>query len=239
MSTNTHLRAISLLPGKFYGKDHLVPRVIRIVGMVTVAGLVIALLVPTVSHYWGLVVYSTTDLGVGIAAKCFYQRQFTEWFDPGSIWSFILIVGSCVWKAVQLHSIGSKRSSSIRTALLGRLSRSLDHILERRQTKPTGSLWLGLRYAITTSLYIILWFSFEISISLNISLWICGGGLMWGTLKILLVRRNTHSSPDRDWSEESKWGFGQILPMLLLILPWFAILEGWYGTFDLPQIENH
>ena len=125
------------------------------------------------------------------------------------------------------------RPSLIKFALLGRLSRSLDQILERRLKKPNGSVWLSFLSKLTTSLYNMIWSSIEVSMSFSMSLWICGGGLMWGTLKIWLVRRDSSITLQEVWSQKNTWSFGQVLPMLLLILPLLAFFEGYYGTFTL------
>jgi len=51
--------------------------------------------------------------------------------------------------------------------------------------------------------------------------------LFWGTLTLYMVKS---SAPFHGRSgDESTWGFGQILPTLLLILPLFAVLELYFG----------
>lgn len=50
-------------------------------------------------------------------------------------------------------------------------------------------------------------------------------GLIWGALEIFIVRK---AMPLVVIQEENAWGFGQILPLLLLVLPVIGVLEHFY-----------
>ena len=51
--------------------------------------------------------------------------------------------------------------------------------------------------------------------------------LSWGTLLVFTARAKAPSQIRKD---ENSWGFGQIIPLLLLILPLIAVLEAFYGS---------
>ncbi|KAI9777683.1 MAG: eukaryotic translation initiation factor 3 subunit E [Geoglossum umbratile] len=53
-------------------------------------------------------------------------------------------------------------------------------------------------------------------------------GLAWGTTRLILVRQLTTGI-----SEENDWSFGQLLPVLLLVLPFFAVVETFID--EMPQ----
>ncbi|KAL8845724.1 MAG: hypothetical protein Q9221_009131, partial [Calogaya cf. arnoldii] len=56
------------------------------------------------------------------------------------------------------------------------------------------------------------------------SLWICGGGLVWGSFQILVPRRLL---PAQAKEAEFSWGFGQILPITLLAVPILSFAQGY------------
>ncbi|OJJ05253.1 hypothetical protein ASPVEDRAFT_837388 [Aspergillus versicolor CBS 583.65] len=47
--------------------------------------------------------------------------------------------------------------------------------------------------------------------------------LIWGTMRLFTVRYSMQSS--RDMLEESYWGFGQVIPVLLLLVPGLVVVE--------------
>ncbi|KAL8645186.1 MAG: hypothetical protein Q9226_007411 [Calogaya cf. arnoldii] len=56
------------------------------------------------------------------------------------------------------------------------------------------------------------------------SLWICGGGLVWGSFQILVPRQRL---PPQALEAESSWNFGQILPIMLLVVPVLSFAQGY------------
>ena len=51
--------------------------------------------------------------------------------------------------------------------------------------------------------------------------------LVWGTIAVLRDR----NGPDAEGalSEQNAWSFGQIVPVVLLLLPFLALVEVFYG----------
>ncbi|BCS17269.1 uncharacterized protein APUU_10097A [Aspergillus puulaauensis] len=56
--------------------------------------------------------------------------------------------------------------------------------------------------------------------------------LVWGTLRLFTVRYSMQRS--RDMLEESYWGFGQVIPVLLLLVPGLVVVESLSG-FKYPN----
>ena len=56
--------------------------------------------------------------------------------------------------------------------------------------------------------------------------------LAWGTIAVLRDRDSLtydQGSSQRVLSEQNAWSFGQIVPMVLLLLPFLALVEVSYG----------
>lgn len=56
--------------------------------------------------------------------------------------------------------------------------------------------------------------------------------LVWGTIRLFVLRNNMHKFYDPDL-EENHWGFGQLVPVLLLLLPVLLMAEGFSGKISL------
>ena len=52
---------------------------------------------------------------------------------------------------------------------------------------------------------------------------------MWGTLAVLTDRDAWNTASPAVLSDDNTWGFGQVLPMMLLILPFVSFFEVAYG----------
>lgn len=112
------------------------------------------------------------------------------------------------------HSVWALRAHSpLATVLLGLSSFLID-------------FWVGSVCLILFTIWFILW----------AYIWIFGGlvcsitwDLMWFGLSLwyLLAERNYAASlmTEETKSKEQEWGFGQILPMILCILPFLAALQ--------------
>ena len=227
MSSNTHLSAISLLQNDFRSQKGPKSRVLRIVGMVIVGIMILVALVPTTGTTWAAVSFIGEAAAAGVPARCFWQHQFSGIFRPNAVLSYILLIGSFVWKGLLLFKTSHQfMKIRLRRIFLTKLVERLDLIHQQIKDKRVVSTWMKLRYKLSLSLYLIVWYVWEISESFVISLWICGGGLAWGSAQILVIRSTL---PRPILKEENSWGFGQILPVLLLGLPVLAYAEGFWG----------
>ena len=53
--------------------------------------------------------------------------------------------------------------------------------------------------------------------------------LAWGTISVLRDRNNLSYDQEGFLSEQNAWSFGQIVPVVLLLLPFLALVEVSYG----------
>lgn len=229
MSSNTHLSAVTLLPWIFDAKGHIV-RMIRLIGMSIVAAMLVAALVPTTKRFWFLTAFNWSDLPAGVPAHCFWQSKYAGTFEKDSLWSFLIVIASCVFKGALLFGL-SGQAKNLEVKLLGGLARKIDRVLEELEKDTQRHTWLLLRYKFTVNLYAHIWFVSELSKSVTVSLWMCGAGLAWGSLKLLLVRRSIGADVLND---ENIWSFGQSLALLLLTVPMIAFVEAVSGMGNLP-----
>ena len=66
-------------------------------------------------------------------------------------------------------------------------------------------------------------------------------GIGVGTLAVLSDRNNAHNVPydqNEPLSEQNAWSFGQIVPVVLLLLPFLALVEVSYGEWRAVHLSK-
>lgn len=166
-------------------------------------------------------------------ARCLWQRQYSGCLIPDAPWSFIILIFSYLWRGLLLFRPSHRfLKLSCWGNMQGPLQRLLDRIaatLAQDGRKPRR--WLILQYKLTLCLYLAVWALFELAQSFVMSLWICGVGLVWGSFKILEPCRTI---PSQTLNTEDSWTFGQVLPVLLLLVPILSFFEG-YSSKSVPN----
>ncbi|KAL8791168.1 MAG: hypothetical protein Q9195_006007 [Heterodermia aff. obscurata] len=240
ISSNTHLTAVSLLQAEFReNKTRSLARRLRLGGMAFLSVMLLIALVPTASYNWVALITRNQQHGhaytilhksalssAGVPARCFWQRQYFGHPTPDAAWSFIILIFSYLWKAMLLFESSHR---FLKRTCQERMRRSLRIYLDRISSELKDhplepSLWLTLKYKVALCLYVAVWALFELAQSFVVSLCICGGGLVWGSLQILVPR---HFLPSEILLTESTWTFGQVLPTTLLAVPILAFAEGY------------
>ncbi|KAI2632268.1 hypothetical protein GGR54DRAFT_635034 [Hypoxylon sp. NC1633] len=91
----------------------------------------------------------------------------------------------------------------------------------------------GLLSIVTGTLFLVLFVPIftvsELLMSHSVGLWRTYAGLLVVTIAIAGIRKETSSEDVVRGGSENKWGFGQILPLVLLILPAMSLLEAYQG----------
>lgn len=82
-----------------------------------------------------------------------------------------------------------------------------------------------MRYRLLMSSYILVTVFLDYIESFIGNLMLLAFGTVWGSIQIM---RSSLSFKGDD-SQESAWGFGQILPMMLLLLPIVSVLDSFFG----------
>jgi hypothetical protein len=227
MSSSVHLSALTMLGENFHKRRAVLWW--RLVGMMTLFVLLLVALVPTGSNLWAIWwtgdsddQYRTTSWA--IPAKCFFFKTWGEGVNPDAPLAYLILVLSYIWKVGALFN-GSRNMFHRR--FRGPCDYLLEGILHRealRATKRRGRRELSWKYYATMVVYVILLALFEFAASFAASLWLSLIGLLYGTIQIVVPRRQ-----NAWWNKkEDTWTFGQVIPLVLLIQPIGAVLESLY-----------
>lgn len=258
ISSNTHLTAVSLLQTEFReNKNRSITRRLRLAAMAFLGVMLLVALVPTASYSWLAIItrnqqdghaytvfHKTTLSSASVPARCFWQRQYSSGLAPDAAWSFIILVLSYFWKGLQLFQPSQRLfKETWRGKLQEPLRKRLDRVAALLElNRPDHRLSLILHYKLALCLYVAVWGVFELAQSFVITLWICGAGLVWGTLQILVPR---YTLPSQTLDTESVWTFGQVLSITLLAVPIFSFTEGYVSKsissnifFCIAEIRN-
>lgn len=256
-SSLTHLTTLTVL--RQYFQDNDVARLWRsILMLVTVTMLGVALL-PTGDGIWMTSgIWRTYDHGLSgmghysedtrsVPALCFFQRIISE--DPNQkytsdsvttntmILSLFVLVSGYLTRFIKLskkatalsrrwiRTLPSRKFGSLRDCALKRVARPSPKVL--------NSHWVSA-YVLLETLCILLRALLDISESMLWEILWLAFALVWGT-RNLFVTRAYYSD-----NAENTWGFGQLFPALLLVLPLLSIVENYYekGLSPLPKIES-
>ena len=252
MSSNTHLTAVSLLQTEFReNKNKSTARRLRIGGMTLLGVMLLVALVPTTGYNWLAIItrsrrrghiydgtfHETALSSAGIPARCLWQRQYSGGLIPDAAWSFIILIFSYLWKGLLLFRPSHQ---FLKVSCRGKMQEPLQRLLDRiaatlAQNRGKNRWWLILQYRSALCLYLAVWALFEVAQSFVMSLWICGAGLVWGSFQILEPRRTV---PSQTLRTENSWTFGQILPVLLLLVPILSFSEG-YTSKSILNLPMH
>ena len=237
MSSNTHLTAVSLLQLEFRSQKNPKLRFIRLMGMLILALMLAVALVPTIGVDWSQIIgLNTSDsktsggpllsVAPAVPAGCFWQSPVSGGFQSIAVSSFVILVFSYVWKAMLLFKTSHRLFKvTYRQYLENAITGHLDRIVTKLRLHRKPPAWRLTQYKLTLCVYLLVWTFFGLAESFLVSLWICGGGLAWGSIQILNVRQNVAPEAQK---EENTWGFGQLLPVLLLAVPITAFTEGYW-----------
>ena len=144
MSSNTHLSAVTLLPSIFDDAKRHIRNMLRLIGMSIVAAMLVAALVPTTKRFWFLIAFNWSDLPTGVPARCFWQSEYAGTFEKDSLWSFLIVIASCMFKGAQLFGL-SRQAKKFEFVLLGGLASKIDGVLEELEKDTQRRTWLLLR----------------------------------------------------------------------------------------------
>ena len=225
MSSNVHLTSLTLL--RSFLKEHKSLKILRVSGMLILLVMLFFALIPTAGNRWSTIVFSSIDLmregaGTGVPARCFWSWTNSQGTGPDAVFTFLLLVGTYVWKVSLLFQPSDKALRNwLRTAPEQHLTRMLQKKARRIKDK-TASPFQRQRYRTLVGLYTFFVATCDFAESFAASLWALMIGLGWGTLHIFPPRSNM---PDDVRKKEDEWGFGQVLPPLLLALPLVTVLQ--------------
>jgi hypothetical protein len=226
LSSSVHLSAISLLTPYLSKYNGL--RTWRLIGMLALFVMLLVGLVPTISDNWGTVNKtfdfssgSVQPTGWGVPAACFWGRTYGNGVNNDAPLGYAILVISYVWKVGELFIAPQRLYHFVVHIPVRILMEKPLCIIARRYARSQSRLYL-LVFRLYLMLCLPLLTALETLVSFSAALWLSILGLVFGTLQIVIPRnQNLASTAD----QEEKWGFGQLVPLILLIQPLGALTE--------------
>lgn len=233
MSSNTHLTTLTVL--KYYLQQRHTLKTWRISGMAVLLVLLVVAFIPTSSESWLLAVshdyYAAAAIkgisdihSAGNPAHCYWHKSFLKGINIDAPFSYCIILCTYIWKASSLYDTKGHFKRYYRDSpvnFLGRAAlnnaRKINRADFAKAYKPRV-LW----YRIIVAQYAGWICLVDFLESFLASLWALFIYFTWGALVLFTARRNV---PPRVRTEENHWSFGQVLPLMLLILPVLAVAE--------------
>ena len=226
LSSSVHLSAISLLTP--YLSEYHGLRTWRLIGMLTLLVMLLVALVPTLSDNWGTIddSYDPYNDGVqptgwGVPAACFWGRTYGAGVNNDAPLGYAILVVSYVWKVGELF-VSTQRLYHfvVRIPVRFLMEKPLCAIARRYARRRQARYLIAFRLYLTMCLP--LYAALETLLSFSAALWLSILGLVFGTLQIVIPRNQNLASTAE---LEEKWGFGQLVPLILLIQPLGSLTE--------------
>jgi hypothetical protein len=226
LSSSVHLSAISLLTP--YLSEYNGLRTWRLIGMLALLIMLLVGLVPTLSDNWGTVSDSfdfyqegVQPTGWGVPAACFWGRTYGADINNDAPLGYAILVVSYVWKVSELFMSPQRLYHlvvrlPVRILLEKPLCAIARKYARRRQRRHLIAFRLYLMLCLPP--YAVL----ETLVSFSAAVWLSILGLVFGTLQIVIPRNQNLASTAE---LEEKWGFGQLVPLILLIQPLGVLTE--------------
>lgn len=228
LSSSVHLSAISLLTP--YLSQHQGLRTWRLIGMLTLLIMLLVGLVPTISDNWGTVninnLYEDSrgavqPTGWGVPAACFWGKTYGDGVNNDAPLGYAILVISYVWKVGELFISPQQLYRIVVRFPVRILMEKPLSIIARRYNRKRQTRYLIL-FRLFLMICLPLLAVLETLVSFSAALWLSILGLVFGTLQIVIPRNQNIASTA---ATEDNWGFGQLVPLILLIQPLGALTE--------------
>lgn len=160
-------------------------------------------------------------------AACFWDTQYMAGTDFDYVAPLILLTGSYAWKTISsvqyCRSFASLCFSTGPQIFFAKVFKTCALL---RSKNDKLYLRIATNYAVTYYVAIIGFYDF--AGSLAFSIWISTIGLAWGTGSLWAPREFL----GRFISDgENSWSFGQIVPMVMLVIPIITLFQEYTGTY--------
>lgn len=239
MSSSTHLITLSVL--RTYLREKRILRVVRVAGMLILFMMLCIAIIPTGSQTYYYIMnggYTNEGSAFGVPSACFWRHKYWNGWRWDSGLSLFLLVSNYTARAAALfESSEAFFNRNIRDRLLGKVGKALDgkvqQIRDRGVHQQKASWAQILSYRTYLATYAVTLASLELYSSFLAPLLWALLNLVWGSLQLLNPR--TALAKQGQIAEENTFGFGQIIPLMLLALPLVAALDTFYGRSN-PSI---
>ncbi|KAI9728736.1 MAG: hypothetical protein M1828_002842 [Chrysothrix sp. TS-e1954] len=240
MSSNTHLTTLTVL--RSYLQQRHTLKTWRITGMSVMVILLIVAFVPTSSQSWLFAIsqdfyedFESSDGTIevydfhsaGLPARCYWKSEFMKGINDDAPFTYCILLCTYIWKATSLFDTKGRARRWYREApvnLLGRAilrcARQIPHHDFNSAYKPRV-FW----YRLLVAQYAGWVCAMDFLESFLASLWALTLYFVWGALVLFNARS---AVPPETRAAENKWSFGQVLPLMLLMIPALAVAEHFY-----------
>jgi hypothetical protein len=228
MSSSVHLSAVTLLQTYLKVARKRGILVWRLCGMIILMVMLLLGLIPTISNDWGIFYWDGMlpgRTGWAIPAACFWGNLWGDGVGPDAPFGFVILVVSYLWKVggmFQTTRVLSRRflKDPVELPLIRMLAKLARVAIQHDKTK-RGWAWLWL-FRLFLAFVLPILASLEFVSSFAASLWLSLINLAFGTIEIIVPR--TQMQPLVE-DAESAWGFGQLVPLVLLAQPLGVVSE--------------
>jgi hypothetical protein len=147
--------------------------------------------------------------------------------NPDAVLGFLILFISYGWKVGGLfESVCSAYQRWIRHPTQWGFERLLTFTARKYLSAPTQDttnrlVWL-FAHRLTVAIWVPYFAVFETLASFSTAIWISCLGLVFGTLQIVIPRKQNQPLLGEN---ENTWGFGQLVPLILLIQPFSVVWE--------------
>lgn len=237
MSSSVHLSAITFLAS--FLRDNKGILIWRLCGMMTLFAMLVIGLVPTISNDWGIFEWDGMvpgRTGWAIRANCFWGKLYDDGVGPDAPLGFIILIFSYVWKVGSLFpAMTAAYYNRVRGPLEGTMLSILAAPAVRYRRAGRSWFWLWV-YRLALGLLLPLLTMLEVGDSFAASLWLCLLSLLYGTIQIFVPRNQMLPLTG---SSENSWGFGQLVPLILLVQPLGVVFDYiWSREKARPEVLN-
>lgn len=234
------LSAMAFLQDYFRSNNNM--RVIRISFMVILAALLITALVPTGSIHFLNILTFQQGYYPGMAAACYYKQiAHGTFLQSGSTraWSMvisILVVAiSYIHCGVRLFDPWATTSHKYLRSLPGtKFKHGLRFLEEKSKLSGLRGIVWRVVFMNMVGVFAVCRATFDIASSMFLEVIWLSLAMSWGTIKIwntkaisLVSIEGYNVSLNRAVIQEEEWSFGQMLPLLLVLLPLLSMAQAY------------
>ncbi|KAH6656049.1 hypothetical protein BKA67DRAFT_562515 [Truncatella angustata] len=223
MSSSVHLSAITLLHS--FISQHRGLLLWRVSGMVVLMVMLVIGLVPTISNDWGIIWWKGMlegRTGWAIPAYCFWGNTWGDGIGPDAPIGFVILISGYLWKFGELSKATCRAcrvyiQDPVERWLMAAITCPAMKVWHGRNSR----LWLWIFRIVLASILPVL-AAVEVASSFVASLWLSFTSLVYGSIQIFVPRSQMLPLTG---PSENNWGFGQLVPLILLLQPLGVIFE--------------
>lgn len=233
MSSNGYLATLTLL--RDYLQKNAAIRALKLFAMVTFLAMLCVAIFPTTNFAWAdhiLIQPACSSASSCIALKTYVpslwhiasSTNLQGMLSPQGVISYILLITSYTWQAAMLFKYTNSHTRRIIRTPLRWLERAL-HAAALQRLEPMHRQLHEVRYRLLLGVYLFLIAFLDFVGSFACFLGVVTISFAWANFELFIPR--LHVFPTCVRQALDLWDFGQILPLLLFLGPFYSFVEHW------------